>query len=144
MTVSVERLQEEPIIVATFTGEILVEEVREMYQKSAALAEDIEGKVYRITDIREATADFPKMLEVVGFASKGEPGTTSDKRFFPMFVGTNELARLFTKAMEQREFGGVKMPFFVSMQDALTFVRNEMRGVEEHPTIDLDADDQAV
>jgi hypothetical protein len=94
MPVKVEKMADEPILVATLEGHVTVQEMREMFIQSAALVEGMEAPIYRITDTRAANANFMDMLGTVREASAGTPGSSTDPRFKPIFLGTNEMVRM--------------------------------------------------
>ena len=126
MAVTVERLGDESILVATLTGEIVVDDVIEMYRMSAALIREDEDVVYRITDVRLATSDFARMFAIVRESSKGQPGDATDPRIKATVVGTNQWITFMRNAMNSPRFGNVQMAAFPSMDEALASIRIQM------------------
>lgn len=126
MPVTVEFLTDEPILVATLTGDLTVSDMRGMFIQSAQLTQDMPGPIYRITDTRLARANFMEMMQTVRAASDGTPGSSTDPKFKPIFLGTNELVRMGIDMLKQSQFGGVQIPFFNDMEDALTYIHHDM------------------
>jgi len=126
MSVTVEKLPDEPIIVATIQGHFDVAIAREIFQKSVELAEGIDGHYYRVTDGRQMDISFGDMMKVVEEASRGEPGSTRDQSVTVVLVGTGEMGKLFANMMKLRQYGGTPTPIFKSMDEALTHIRADM------------------
>jgi hypothetical protein len=122
MPVTVERLDDQPIILATFTGEIDVEMVKTMFQRSAEIQTEIGTPVYRITDVRAIETSLMNLLSIVREASQDVPGSPLDPHITGMFVGTNKWVRLFQSALDEEEYGSISIPAFVSMEDALAHI----------------------
>jgi hypothetical protein len=122
MPATVEQLPDEPIILLTFSGVINAETVRDAFIESAALAEKIEGTVYRITDIRQGEANFRDVLGVVAQVRSRTPGSSSDPKIKGVFVGTHPLARLYADFMRQM---GIQTPFFKTLEEALDYIQVE-------------------
>jgi hypothetical protein len=121
MPATVEKLPDEPIILVTIDGHLDVAIARQIYAEIAELAQDIEGKVYRITDLRKQTSSFMDTIGVVKEAAKGSPGTTSDPRITNVFVGHGKVAPTTLNLMRQKnpESHGV----LETVEDALEYVR---------------------
>jgi hypothetical protein len=114
----------EPIILATLEGRIDVETMKQVFAQSAALADGMRGRIYRITDVRRVSnaESFTDIIAIVREAAKGMPGSTTDPRIVPMFVGTHQMAKLAADLLRQQQFGGKQVPMFKSVEDALDFV----------------------
>lgn len=122
MPVTVERLDDQPIILATFTGEIDVEMVKTMFQRSAEIQSEIGTPIYRITDVREIETSLMNLLSIVREASQNVPGSPLDPNITGMFVGTNKWVRLFQNTLDEQEYGSISIPAFSSMDDALAHI----------------------
>jgi hypothetical protein len=120
MPVTVERLPNEPILIATLTGYVSIEDIREVYCRTARLIGDDPGVFYRITDAREATSEFTEMLKAIQVAAQGIPFATSGPRIVTTMVGTNEWITFYRNALLNR---GVNVAGFVDMETALESVR---------------------
>ena len=92
MSATVTRMPDEPIIVVTVDGHLDVEIARALYRQIAELAAQIDGPIYRITDVRKQECSFTEMMGVIKEASQGMAGTTSDPRITNIFVGREKMA----------------------------------------------------
>src|SRR5690242_7996553 len=83
MSLTVERIPDEPIQRVTITGHITVDVIKEMFAQSARLADEMNvPSIWRVTDVREIEATFTDLILVLGEASKGgSPGSPVDPRF---------------------------------------------------------------
>jgi hypothetical protein len=131
MPISVARLTHQPVLVATYTGQITVQDVKSMYEESGKLAQDITGAVYRISDTREATTSLVEILRIAREAAQDMPGSTSDPRIHVIFVGTNEATRMMVDVLKQPHFVGKQFAIFRSMEEALTSVQYEISKTSE-------------
>jgi hypothetical protein len=123
MAVVVERMQDKPIILATFTGHITAEDFRKMYDESHALIADGET-VYRVDDMTTITSSVNDVLESVEEVRKGGTGSTSDPRIKPVLVGQNRWtlnAQNIVKSLEAME-----IPIFTTMDEALAYVHEQL------------------
>ena len=123
MPVTIEKLPDEPIIVATIIGHFDVGMAREIFQKSADLAQGMVGHYYRVTDARQMDIGFGEMMRVIEEASRGEPGSTRDHSVSVVLVGTNDMLKLFSDMMKLRQYGATATPIFKSMEEALSHIR---------------------
>lgn len=126
MSLKVERLQQESIVLATLTGTVTPELITEMYAQSAALADEIGGHVYRITDVRECDISFSDLLLALAEASEGQPGSPTDPRITGMLVGTNQMSLMFSKSAEQDQYHNMNIPHFNEMDQAMAYIREQM------------------
>ena len=126
MPATVEQLPGEPIVIVRVTGHLTVEVMRDVYRQIAAIADQIEPPLYRITDTRFREASFAEMMAIVKEASKGMPGTTTDPRIRNVFVGRDRIAMVGRDAYVNNDPNRNAMPIFESIEDALTYVRYEI------------------
>lgn len=121
MPATVEKLPDEPIILVTVNGHFDIEVARGIYAEIARLAKQIEGKIYRITDLRKQTTSFSDTVQVVKEASQKLPGTTSDPRIVNIFVGRDQVSPITLNAMRKQNPDGHGV--LDSVEDALQYVR---------------------
>jgi len=122
MPVSVRKLEDEPILIATLTGDVTAKDMRAMFNLSADIMGDAEHTFYRITDVRTGTSNFVEMLTAVREASTGQPGSTTDPRIKTTFVGTSTWISFARNALKNPQFGGIQLAAFDNMDDALDSV----------------------
>ncbi len=120
MPVTVERLSNEPILVATLTGYVTVDDIREIYLQSKPLIGDASGTFYRITDVREANSNFLEMAKAIQLARQSGAASTSDNQIRVTFVGTTTWIEFARNAMVNT---GTATAAFEDMETALESVR---------------------
>jgi hypothetical protein len=128
MPVTVERIPGEPIIMAKLSGDLTVDDVVEMFTRSAEIIKDVEGTVYRITNVQDIKAPFVEAMKTVQAATKGRSGSTSDPRIYAMFVGNTQWVDFYRNALQQEQFGGISLPVFASKEEALEHIRQHRAG----------------
>lgn len=126
MPVTIERLPDKSIILVTYHGRIVLDDVKLLFQRSAELMEDMAGHVYRLNDLRDITADFSEVIEMVKVGTHDLPGTSSDPRLTSVFVGRSAMARLYADLMRHRTGGEVYIPIVDTMEDAMTLIENDI------------------
>ena len=128
MAITVSRIPNEPIIVATLDGDINAEQFKEMFIRSAEITKEIGGHVCRITDARNVGVSFGELFGIIAAASKGVPGSTTDPNVTAILLGNNQMVKLAAQAFRQKQFGGLQIPLFQRMEDALEYVYLELAG----------------
>ncbi|MAU12830.1 MAG: hypothetical protein CL607_23625 [Anaerolineaceae bacterium] len=119
MSVTVERLEGEPILIATMRGYITYADVREVYRLSKALITVQDNKIYRITDVWQADSSFTEMLKVIQRATQEVAASTEDTRIQVVFVGAHSWIQFFRNTMQNR---GIDIAVFTDMDKALQAV----------------------
>lgn len=124
MPVQVTRLSDEPILHALFTGTIIEQDLLYMFAQSLALTEDMpDSQIYRITEARDPDINFTEVMLILRDMSDGSAGSTTDPRFQPVLVGTDENMELIATASFQEQYGHMDLLLFGSFDDALAYVR---------------------
>jgi hypothetical protein len=124
---SVERLPDEPIIIARLDGLVDADTARQVFEETARLAEGMTGHLYRITDCTCIDADLPNTMGMLLEATKGKPASTSDPNVTVVLVGGHQLTAFYSQAMAQPQFGGVNVRVFPSVEEALVYIRFQIR-----------------
>ena len=135
MPITIERIPDEPIIVANCSGFLTKEDFVGMFTQVNDLMPAMEGTVYRIADYREANTSFMDILKTVQEASKGMPGSTTDPRIQTVWVGTTQWIALARNFFQQQQFGGLQVPAFHDMDTAFAYVKME-RAKQAQATIE--------
>lgn len=126
MPVRVEKLPDEPIIILHYEGHVDAETVKSAFLQSAEIASEIDGPVYRISDVRNGEGSFVDLMQVIAEIRKGIPGSSADPRIRGVFVGSHHMARLYAGFLRQQQFGGTQLPFFHTLEDAFEYIRLEL------------------
>ena len=126
MPAQVERFTSEPIVIARLSGHITVEDMENVYADTLELfADDSAPKIYRITDVRQADSNFGEIMKIL-MAARNAPGSSTDPRIKVIFVGSNSWNKMAREALSRNQFGGVNIPIFAEMKDALDYARHCM------------------
>ncbi len=120
MPIIVKRLPNEPILIATFTGYITIDDIKEMYHASAALIGDETRVIHRISDTRAATTNFLEMIKIVQTATQDTTFSSMDQHIQVTYVGTSTWINFARDIFAKR---GVPMAAFEDIESALESVR---------------------
>ena len=123
MNTRVERIPGEPIIIITIQGHLDAPIMQQIYGAVADHAEQIEGPVYRITDLRRMDVTLADMVEIIKEAGRGVPGSATDPRIVNIFVGKSHMTRFAADMLRLRRFGSVYSVLMNTLDDALAYVR---------------------
>jgi hypothetical protein len=132
MAYTLEKLPDEPIIILTVRDPLgTPAEHRKSHEEIVALINTIEGDVYRITDMRELNITFAQMVDRIAQEGKARAaGAMSDERIKGIVVGSHDMVRFGTQAVSQQQYGGLKVPLFETLNEALTYARTEIGKTE--------------
>lgn len=125
MSVTVYRLDNDPILIATFVGNIDSELMRTMYAQSDALIGEHET-VFRVTDFRQVTTQFEEIMRLFAAATSDIAGSTMDARIRPILLGDNQWSRIAQDVMTRS--GDMEIPIFASMGDAMKYIQVLLAG----------------
>jgi hypothetical protein len=123
MPATVEKLPDEPIILVTVKGRFDLRTAKATFRDIAELIEGMKPPVYRITDFQQMQANFPDMLAIMKAVSRGPAGSPTDPRIIGIFVGNHPMLQLAVSMLKQKQFGGLSIPLFKSVDEALSYVR---------------------
>lgn len=137
MTVHTERIEGEPIIVSTFTGDVTIDDIYAMYDSTLRFQKEIGGVIYRISHMTNLKTDFPTLMQVLRVAAQNRPGSGGDPNVKLVFAGTSAIARMVKDALSAPQFGGVNIPLFAKVDDALEYIRI-VREEETQPSPSVD------
>jgi len=123
MSVSVTRLPEEPILVARVTDRMNLLSIRTLFQESAALCAGLPCMVYRVIDVLEADASINDLARVLVEAKRGARGSMLDPQIVSVLVARPNRLRFIADLLARKEFGGLDVPVFDSLDEALVYLR---------------------
>jgi hypothetical protein len=127
---TVEKVQNEPIIHVTIKGHLSLEDVLAIYQRSDELRKDMPKAIYRVTDVIDVETSFTDMMQILKQATTKGGSSSVDPTITVVFVGNNHWVKLFTDALRQGAFGSKNIPVYASIDEALAYVRSDMRSKE--------------
>jgi hypothetical protein len=98
---------------------------REIAQEVIALLNGSEGRFYRINDFTaiDHLPIFSPIIRAMPMEIRGEPGTSSDPRITPLFVGQSQSVQILVDGLAQPQYGGWKPKLFPTVDAALDYVR---------------------
>lgn len=126
MGFTIEWIPNEPILVVTGSGLLAMDDFVKMFAQVTQMIEGVEGPIYRISDYTTADTSFMDVMKAVKLAASHAPGSSFDPRLHTVFVGTSQWISLGRTALQQPQFGGIMVPTFVTLDDALAFARREI------------------
>ncbi len=127
MTATLQKLDDEPILIVTYEGFLSLQTVEDANIKIVRAMQESPVTLYGIIDLRHATTRLPEVLRILAHQSLGKMGTLSDSDSYVVLVGTSFFIRLFQKLMHERTFGGVTLAVYNTMDDALHAVRQRIQ-----------------
>ena len=123
MSVRVEKLPDQPVIILTYQGHMDVETVKSAFVQSAVIADTINGTVYRISDVRKGEGNFADVVNIIKAIRESALGSSADPKIKGIFVGGHQMVRLYADILKQEQFGATNIPFFKTMEEALEYIR---------------------
>lgn len=127
MAFKVERLPNEPIIVVTW--QMPVDTGKETPQTFVDIDALIgpDETVYCITDLRAVNIDFGTLVTAMAAQRVKAPGSPSDPRLRSSLVGTGMLWEIASRGAKQLQYGGLDIPLYSSLEDALANAREKIK-----------------
>lgn len=126
MPANVEKLANQPIIIASYHGHITVDDAKAVFAQVAGLIDIYGAPLYRIAcvDCDSAHTSFDEVMMLTTLSSKGLRGSATDPDVKTVLVGEHLLIDLYVDAMRQEAFGAVEIPIFETLEDALAHVQS--------------------
>jgi hypothetical protein len=90
--------------------------------------EAADGPLYRINDMSafDLLPIFSAVVRGLAFETQGTPGTSSDQRLIPIFVGNGKDVKLVVEALKQQQYGSYHVPLFATQEAALDYIREQI------------------
>jgi hypothetical protein len=127
MTLVVERLPNEPIIVVTWENPTDVgnESPQKFMQVDALIEED--EKVYVIDNMTKLKIDFGTLVSGMAAQRVKAPGSPADPRTNTILVGSGTIWQIASKGARQFQYGSFDIPLFPSLEEALSYAREKIK-----------------
>lgn len=126
MPVTITRLPNEPIVIVELRERMDLNSVRTMFKQTAEIARDMNQPVYRIANFLNVNVSIREMAAALAEGTKGGPGSPRDRQVpFVMVAGRNRI-RFFFEMLRRKEYGGIEVPVFDTMDEALAYVRAQL------------------
>ncbi len=135
------KLEEEPIIITAYAGEVTAEILLNGYARTAELITRCGAKQYLILDMTEVSTSFAEVMTLLKHQRQTTPGATVDPRLEAMVVvGAGRMLRLYVDALRQgaaSPLQGATVPMYASIEDALAALRVmiKQRCETQQPTV---------
>ncbi|MBN2548649.1 MAG: hypothetical protein JXB15_05810 [Anaerolineales bacterium] len=129
MTVLVEKLPDEPIIVADLIEPMdYYKDIPEMFARIVELRDTIVGcsKYYAIIDMSGIKADFSEIVFSLSEARKASKRRLVEFPVSVHLVGTGDLFEMVANAAAQVQYGGYKAPLYKTRQEALDAIHTDL------------------
>jgi hypothetical protein len=127
MPMTIEQVPDENILIASVSEPFEPrQDIPDMFAEFTRLRLALQGDVAMILDMRGARAAFSQVVTALAEASAGiKAGRAAgiDRPPIMVFVGSGLLADLASKAMAQRQYGGVKGHLCATREEALALAR---------------------
>jgi hypothetical protein len=90
--------------------------------------EAADGPLYRINDMSafDLLPIFSAVVRGLAFETQQLPGTSSDPRLIPIFVGNGKDVKLIVEALKQQQYGSYHVPLFPNQDAALVYIREQV------------------
>jgi hypothetical protein len=129
--ISVQQWEDEPIVVATFEGCIAAEDVRESDRHTTPLFQSIGTDAVLIIDTTRGDSSFVDILNILRQQPELNAAHPFTFEVALMLVGTHALAKLYVDAARQKQFGGVQIPMFACLEDAVEAARQLLQKAQD-------------
>lgn len=127
MPVTVEPYGKDPILLVTFTDEMTLETVSEMYHQSAALVETFNAeRTWRIIDMMQTKPSFADIVNIVKNVHPEQPGSFSDPRIHTVFAGLHPMANLLRDLLAKDANGHADIMVYPGFGEALMFAMEDI------------------
>jgi hypothetical protein len=130
MPVTITCMPDEPIVIAEFQGRMDLASVRHMFQESARFADTLNRQIYRIVNYLNAEASFRDMASALAEGTKGGSGSPRDPRLLEVMVAGHNRIRFLLDILRRKEYGGIDVPVFDTMDEGFAFARAHYRDAQ--------------
>jgi hypothetical protein len=128
MTISVEKLQDEPIIVYRYPKKLESnQELRDALVAENNIVQKLpDPVVWVIHDVSQLTINFSSLISGLVTLTKEGPEGFDDPRLRIAAVSKNEWIRFAAQSASQRQYGGWQISIFDTYEQALAHVREDL------------------
>ncbi len=120
----VEPLPDEPVVIVSLQPHADVDrEVQDIAAAVADLLEEMGSPLVVIHDFSDYDISFPDMVQKLASETRGLPGSLSDERVIPIFVGRSAMVELGAQSFAQKQYGDTVVLLFVDLDDAIEYAR---------------------
>lgn len=126
MAVKFEKLPSEPILLATFTDPLdATADTRILNETVAQTLSEMDGALYLIADLSDASIGFSDIVIGLGAASRGDMAFFRAERLKMVTVGVGELVTRVAQFAQQKQYGNFGSVVLPTVEDALKHCRSK-------------------
>lgn len=127
MSIVVEKLQGEPIVIHTVGESVNEHDIRSARMYDAELLNEYAGTVYRIIDARAWNCEFLNVIMIIAGIARGKQAHPEfEGRVAEIVVTEEELVRMAAQSMRQEQYGSVNVTCFEDVESALAYTREQI------------------
>jgi len=120
-----------PAIICVLGAEFnLKADMDNVLQELHALLDQVGQPVYYINDISGAKMNFSDLVVGMGAAATAGGVLRHPNLYELIMLSASDVIRLGVTALGQSQYGGIKARFAKSLDEALTFVRHEVKATQ--------------
>ena len=128
MNSAIELLPDSPIVVVSLQPHADIDrEVHDIAAAVADLLDEVGDPLIVIHDFSAYDIPFSDMVQKLASESQGLPGSLSDERVIPMFVGRSAMVELGAQSFAQRQYGDTVVLLFAELDDAVDYANRMVR-----------------
>lgn len=130
MPTDIQRIDDDAIIYITIQSPFKPsEEIPTMHKRIDDLARNMGRPIFRIIDLTRSEIDFSALVEALQEDTNNAAGSATDWRFQPLFVGTDNIAKLAADSLQQQQYGGIKTRLFSTREGAIAHAQQELQRI---------------
>ncbi len=130
------QVEDAPIVVTRYSGHVTSADVHAADVAALPFFTRLQAAAVLIIDTSGAAeTGFKDIIDIL----KTPPDPTTRATAYPVqpfLIGTHQLARLYVAAVRQRQFGGMQIPMFVTLDDAIAAARTFLAQPKPEPVSD--------
>jgi hypothetical protein len=130
MPFNVKRLPNEPIVIVECVPPFARDGVDDTNERVHTATQDIRSRVFRISDVRLLNVTFESIQETLAEHQGEHPGSITDPKMIPVFVGGGALSQILADGFQYQEYGGTEVILFSDMDIALAHIRERIAAGE--------------
>lgn len=77
-------------------------------------------------DLEGSDINFSDVVSALKSSTEDVEGSLRDWRFKPLYVGTDQMAKLVVDSLKQEQYGNIESRLFTSRQRAIEYARAEL------------------
>lgn len=126
MAVYFEELPNEPILIAKFTDPLdATQDTKTLNETVAQVLAGMDGALYLIADLSEASIGFSDIVIGLGAASRGDMAFFKAERLNMVTVGVGELVTRVAQFAQQKQYGNFGSVVLPTVDEALEYCRSQ-------------------